>query len=283
MKNAGAVKVAEQCALDMLRDAMQQKRRSDAADVALTGPSPAADAARVMERQREWLGVQLRRIDAQRSATVTESSDNVQQPFDPAPASAPRAGLYRVPDVAGRTASPAQQPTPALTPRPHDFDPCQTRSGLWSTVPRTTTEYVAARHRTLLRPDWNRQFRGGCAGGDGAASDRWWDPAAAVAQRLSEEEALRPRATSQSPPRGPRAHWQTGAGVPPQRSPQRGPSRSCGFDLWSQPPRPEAAVSAARLPEESYRDVIQDKPFPTQTGLWPTLGRPAHDRFYCKT
>lgn len=198
---------------------------------------------------------------------------------------------------------------PERAPRQCDFSPRRTRQGLWSTVPRSTSAYVECRRQTLLRADWNREFRSGRAGAHGMFGDQWWEPAAAAAQ--TREEELRrvaapprdavmvgmgsPRRRATSPARraaagaadwrGPLSRWETGAGVPPPGAPPppgARVSRVGGFDLWSRPPPPEPPLRAARPPDEHYKDAVHDRPFVTHTGLVPTLRREAHDRFYCK-
>eukprot|EP01062_Namystynia_karyoxenos_P039235 TRINITY_DN2853_c0_g5_i1.p1 TRINITY_DN2853_c0_g5~~TRINITY_DN2853_c0_g5_i1.p1 ORF type:complete len:458 (+),score=112.10 TRINITY_DN2853_c0_g5_i1:59-1375(+) len=322
---AGADEAKRRAARDALAELDQAMLRKRAQEEAEPSPAPEAKPEQTIARERAWWAGELQQSRERRSqreaerkrlaqlAEETRSAGVLSEPEQAQWLQQMEASLGPFVFTASRESeaesarpqrrrprsAPRQriESTTAVveTPKPGTFDPHLTRSGLWSTVPRLTAEYLDVRGRTLLRPDWNQRFREGCPGAHGTEADRWWVPAAAIAEKEAEERAAR-RATDpsqrvRSPPRGPIACWDTSgswdrAGVVSHRSPpppsQRA-SRYGGFDLWSRPP-PEAPPLRAPLPPEPvYRDEVQSRIFVTQQGLWPTLGRDAHDRYFCKT
>jgi len=279
---------------------------------------PGEEPQDVIARHREWLSKQLATEEAQRCKAAAERRGQLARLAEDTRAAAlaveaggcdvskmaesfatrascttnesplfaqNKSASYRPPcSASGASSRKGQVPQVVPTPRPSDWEPRLSREGLWSTVKSSVSQFSDCKDKVLLRPDWNQQIRAGCIGGHGTEGDQWWQPSLAKRDGDEVAKAASEREASWS---GPRAYWKTGAGVAVQKKPSETSrfvlTRYGGFDLWSQPSKPSPGTAAPIPPEGVYRDAIQDRPYETPTGLWPTLGREAHDRFWCKT
>ena len=67
-------------------------------------------------------------------------------------------------------------PRKRLVPTEPEYRENESRSGLWTTLPKTTQEFVEARRQSLTRPDWSNAFNNGVLGAQGEPQDRYWEP-----------------------------------------------------------------------------------------------------------
>ncbi|KAJ9445045.1 hypothetical protein DIPPA_11906, partial [Diplonema papillatum] len=135
------------------REKMRQEFERKALEQILAGQSP--EQLRELqdpEAAKQWLQL----MEASLHPFISELNRNIAADGPPSvPLSPP--GLQQVPNESS-------------------WHPRESRSGLWSTVPKTTEEYVEARRQNLLRADWCNSFARGETGAHGDPEDRYWKP-----------------------------------------------------------------------------------------------------------
>ena len=76
--------------------------------------------------------------------------------------------------------SPPRSDTRVPVPTQGEWAPRETKNGLWSTLPKSTEQFVETRKQNLLRPDWSKSFSSGNVGAQGQSKDRYWDTTRSV-------------------------------------------------------------------------------------------------------
>eukprot|EP01063_Lacrimia_lanifica_P038397 TRINITY_DN8178_c0_g1_i2.p1 TRINITY_DN8178_c0_g1~~TRINITY_DN8178_c0_g1_i2.p1 ORF type:complete len:377 (+),score=120.28 TRINITY_DN8178_c0_g1_i2:75-1205(+) len=184
--------------LTEVEHAIQEKRM---ADQSLAAEAAAACPEEFINRERGWWDAEIAgwqdkrekmRHELERSALekilATQTPEQLQELQDPRQATQwlqlMEASLHPFLNELDRTLTPLPAATavPAKpahikrVPQPPEWQPIETRSGLWNTVPKTTKRFVETRDRTLNRADWSEKFSLGEVGAIGEAEDRFWNP-----------------------------------------------------------------------------------------------------------